>query len=181
MTPTDSAEANVVFPDVAAWRASSEDDAAYNAAMERAARLLAASSRSETDLRGRLAGAGYPADVVERVLGRLGELGLVNDFAFAREWIDRRMRARRLSPRALLAELEAKGVAPETAEAALAESGLDEDAAAREWAARLSGKVSSRPLGEQAGRLRDMLVRRGFSPEAAEGAVRWVLPPDGWD
>lgn len=174
-------ETNVVFPDVAAWRSPAEDESAYNSAMERAARLLAATSRSHAELRSRLLGAGYPAEVVERVLTRLTELCLIDDLAFARNWIERRARAKGLSAVALRAELEGKGIDRETAETALAESGLDEDAAALEWASRLADKVAHRPLSEQAGRLRGMLLRRGFSAEAAEGAVRAVLPPEGWD
>jgi regulatory protein len=176
-----SAETNVVFPDVAAWRGAPEDESAYNSAMERAARFLAATSRSEAELRSRLLDAGYSAEVVERVLLRLIELRLIDDLAFARNWIERRARAKGLSAVALRAELEGKGIDRETAETALAESGLDEDAAALEWAARLAGKVVHRPLREQAGRLRQMLLRRGFSSEAADGAVRAVLPPEGWD
>jgi regulatory protein len=176
-----STDTNVVFPDVASWRGASGDESAYNSAMERAARLLAATSRSEADLRSRLRHAGYPAGVVERVLTRLIDLGLLDDLAFARNWIERRARTKGLSVGALRAELERKGIDRETAETALAESGLDEDGAALEWAARLAGKVAHRPLREQAGRLRAMLLRRGFSTEAVEGAVRAVLPPEGWD
>jgi regulatory protein len=176
-----SPESNVVFPDVAVWRGPSEDESAYNSAMERAARLLAASSRSEAELRSRLGDAGYSAGVIERVLTRLGELSLIDDLALANNWIERRGKTKGLSPRALLAELEARGIDRETAEAALADSGLDEDAAALEWAVRCAGKVAHRPLAQQAGRLRQMLLRRGFSVEAADAAVRAVLPPEGWD
>ena len=175
-----STETNVVFPDVAAWRGAREDESTYNSAMERAARLLAATSRSQAELRSRLLGAGYPGEVVERVLPRLIELRLIDDLAFARNWIERRAR-KGLSAGALLAELEGKGVDRETAEAALADSGVDEDAAALEWAAKLAAKVADRPLPEQAGRLRGMLLRRGFSGDAADGAVRAVLPPEGGD
>jgi regulatory protein len=176
-----STETNVVFPNVAAWRGAPEDESAYNSAMERAARLLAATSRSQAELRSRLLGAGYSGEVVERVLTRLIELRLIDDLAFARNWIERRARRKGLSAGALLAELEGKGVDRVTAEAALAGSGLDEDAAALEWAAKLAAKVAHRPLEEQVGRLRGMLLRRGFSGEAADGAVRAVLPPEGWD
>jgi len=176
-----SADTNVVFPDVAAWRDAPEDESAYNSAMERAARLLAATSRSEAELRSRLRDAGYSAGVVERVVSRLIELRLIDDLAFARNWIERRARAKGLSALALRLELEAKGIDAETAQAAITESSLDEDAAALEWAARLAGKVAHRPLAQQAGRLREMLLRRGFSAEAADGAVRAVLPPEGWD
>lgn len=177
---TGSTEANVVFPDVAAWRPPA-DDAAYQSAMERAGRLLATTARSEGELRSRLSGAGYQAAVVERVVARLIELRLIDDLAFARNWIERRARSRGLSPAAAVAELEAKGVRRDTAEAAVVAAGLDEDAVALDWAVRLAGKVAHRPLAEQAGRLREMLLRRGFSAEAADGAARAVLPPEGWD
>jgi SOS response regulatory protein OraA/RecX len=45
------------------------------------------------------------------------------------------------------------------------------------WMAR----VADRPLHEQAARVQEMLLRRGFSHDAAGEAVKAVLPPEGWD
>jgi regulatory protein len=156
-------------------------DEAYEDAMERAGRLLAIRPRSEREVRDRLAAAGCDPGVAERVVGRLRELRLLDDLAFARQWIDERSRRKGVGPAVLTAELRRKGVDPELAGAALAEAGLDETALATEQAVRLVGRVARRPLREQGARLHLMLLRRGFGAEAAESAVKAVLPPEGWD
>lgn len=150
-------------------------------AMERAGRLLAIRSRSRVEMVERLADAGFDAEVVARTVDRLEELGLVDDAAFARTWIEERARTKRRSPSVLLEELGAKGVDPEIAAAALAEAGPDEVVQATEVAARLLRRHTHEPLKEQAARLMTALLRRGFSEEASEEAVRSVLPPEGWD
>ncbi|MDQ3751657.1 MAG: recombination regulator RecX [Actinomycetota bacterium] len=149
--------------------------------MHRAGRLLEKRARSEFEIRERLTGAGLDRPTVDRAIERLSEIRLIDDHAFALQWITERSVRKGLAPAALLAELEAKGVARDTAEAALSEVAMDEEAHARAVAVRLSRKVSGRPAATQANRLRDMLARRGFSPEAAIAGVRAVLPPDGWD
>ncbi|MFN2390227.1 MAG: regulatory protein RecX [Actinomycetota bacterium] len=150
-------------------------------AMERAGRWLTLRARTESELKSRLLGGGFADEVVDAAVARLRELRLVDDLDFARQWIGQRARRKGLSGEALVAELGAKGVTREIAEAALGEEGLDEDAQALELAARLVGKVAARPLGEQGPRIQQMIVRRGFAPEVAERAARAVLPPDGWD
>lgn len=150
-------------------------------AMHRAGKLLERRARSEWELRERLAGAGVDSQVVDQAVERLVAIRLIDDPSFALQWITERSGRKGLAPAALVAELEAKGVARETAEAALAEAGVDEMAQAKTLAVRLARKVAGRPAEVQAIRLRDMLMRRGYSPEAAEAGVRAVLPPEGWD
>ena len=150
-------------------------------AMERAGRMLALRPRSERELRDRLKEADLPDDVIEDTVARLYELELLNDEDFALDWIEERTQRRGLGPKALMAELYRKGVDRSTAEAALARSGLDEEATAIAQAERVLHKVIRYPLRDQASKLQQMLLRRGFSWEAAEAAVKSVLPPEGWD
>lgn len=140
---------------------------------------MAVRPRTEHELRSRLMAGDAPPGVVDRVLARLDQLGLVDDRAFARQWVEER--SRRHGPAVLVSELQNKGVEREVAEEAVAAAGLDEEAQARELAARLVVKVARRPLREQRFRLRAMLARRGISEEAAAAGVRAVLPPEGWD
>jgi len=150
-------------------------------AMERAGRMLALRPRSEREVRDRLREADFPDDVVEDTIGRLYELELLNDEDFAVDWIEERTRRKGLGPKALIAELQRKGVERGTAEAALARSGVDEEAAATAQAERVVHKVIRYPLRDQASKLQQMLLRKGFSWEATEAAVKAVLPPEGWD
>ena len=159
----------------------SPSPAALAEAMARAGRLLAGRPRSEAELRDRLVRAGLDQRTAAAAVERLRTLHLVDDEEFARQWIEERARTRARSGAALLAELEAKGVARSVAEAALLSSGVDDEAQARlvaEWAlprlARHAPEVQGR-------RLHQLLLRRGFDPAVTEGVVRALLPPEGWD
>ncbi|MDQ3913719.1 MAG: recombination regulator RecX [Actinomycetota bacterium] len=156
-------------------------EGARREAMARAGRLLATRPRTEKELGDRLTDAGFESEVVDAVLDRLRTLGLVDDGAFAVQWVSERSARKKLSRRALLHELRGKGVAPDVAEAALAEAGVDEEAQAVDLAARYVRRVASKPLPEQFTRIRQMLTRRGYGFDVAEAAARAVLPPEGWD
>ncbi len=148
--------------------------------MERAGRWLALRARTERELTDRLLEGGFDPGVVARALDRLRELGLVDDLAFARQWVEERSKKGR-SARVLAAELADKGIASETIEQALADLAPDEHAQATEVAAVLLERLGGRTLQDQAARLYQGLARRGFPEEAAEAAVKAVLPPEGWD
>lgn len=156
-------------------------DGARREAMARAGRLLATRARSEAELTKRLAEAGFEPAVVSAVIDRLRTLGLVDDEAFATQWVRERSTRKKLSSRALLHELTGKGIDREVAEAALAEGGLDETAQAIDLASRYVRRVASKPLREQATKIQQMLSRRGYSYEVCDAAVKAVLPPEGWD
>jgi regulatory protein len=150
-------------------------------AMERAGRWLALRPRTVSEMRDRLLQGGFEEDTVERALERLTELRLIDDESFARQWVEERARRKGLGPRALVAELEAKGVDPEVADAAVAGAAGNEERRAVEWAQRQLRRVADLPLSKQAQRIRQGLLRRGFEPEMAEAATRAVMPPEGWD
>jgi regulatory protein len=156
-------------------------DGAYHEAMQRAGHLLATRPRTEHEIRARLRGAGFDGDVVERTVERLIELRLIDDSAFALQWVEERARLKGRAPEALVAELAAKGIDRDLAEAALAAAEVDEEVQAKAMAARLVGRVAHKPLPEQGLALMSMLVRRGYSEEAAEAGARSALPPEGWD
>ena len=150
-------------------------------AMERAGRLLSVRARTEHEIRERLGTAGFPEPVIEQTAARLIELGLLDDIDFARQWVRERSARKNLGPRALQAELAAKGISRQLAQEALQHEEIDEEALAAEAASRWVRKVARFPLPEQAYKLQQMLLRKGFSSEAAEAGARAVLPPEGWD
>ena len=150
-------------------------------AMERAGRLLSVRGRTEHEIRQRLGEADFELPVIEQTVARLTELGLLDDLEFARRWIQERAARKSLGPRALRAELAAKGVARDVADEALGSEAIDEEKLATDAAARWVRKIARLPLAEQAHKLQQMLLRKGFSFEAAEAGARAVLPPEGWD
>jgi regulatory protein len=157
------------------------NDGCYRRAMERAARLLTVRPRSSRQLRDRLTGAGFDEDTVTRAVGRLTELGLIDDRRFAAQWVQERSVRKGLAAAALLEELNRQGVDRAVAQEVVAEAALDEQSQAIDVATRLLRRVASRPPYQQLVRLQQMLARRGFSPEVIEDAVKAVLSPEGWD
>jgi regulatory protein len=82
--------------------------------LEAALRFLEARHRSIGEVRRRLTTAGYREDLVTGAIERLADLGVLDDEAFAAQWVESRDRARPRGERALQAELRQKGIAQET-------------------------------------------------------------------
>ena len=129
-------------------------------------RLLASRAHSARELRLKLARRGHPAEEVGETLDRLREAGYLDDAAYARALIGRRSSSR--GTRAMAAELAAKGVDRQVAQAALGEiEGADQVAAAVDLARRLqrAGPTDLQRIGTR-------LLRRGFSMDVARAALR---------
>jgi regulatory protein len=146
-------------------------------------RLLTDRSRSRAELADALRGRGVPDEVAGPVLDRFDEVGLVDDEAFAGQWVRSRHRHRGLGRRAIAVELQRKGVAKETADDALAE--LDPESE-RQRAEELVRKrvrtlsVDGPDERARAGRrLLGMLARKGYPPGLAHEVVRSALASHG--
>jgi regulatory protein len=117
-----------------------------------------------------------PQGVAETVLDRFGEVGLIDDVAFAQAWVDSRHHGRGLGRRALAAELHRKGIDDETAADALSSvSSEDEFAAAQALVRRRLGSMSSLPRDVATRRLVGMLGRKGFGAGLAYRVVAEAL------
>jgi regulatory protein len=142
-------------------------------------RALTGAPKTRQQLDDLLAKRGIPDDVAELVLDRFGEVGLIDDAAFARAWVTSRQAGRGLARRALKAELRAKGVDGEVAEEAVAlVDDQDEwDAARRLVQRRLPGlRRVDRVTAER--RLVGMLARKGYGSGLAAWVVREALDED---
>lgn len=139
-------------------------------------RRLSAAPRTRSELRADLLRRGIPEDVADRVLDRFTEVGLIDDPAYARLWVDSRQRTRGSARGVLRQELRSRGVSDD--DAALALDGIDEDAervravqlaqAKARSMARLAPEVRAR-------RLVSMLMRRGYRRGVALSVVTEVL------
>lgn len=140
-----------------------------------AQRFLAPRPRSRAEVRRRLLrprpGRAAPdAALVERVLDRLQDAGLLDDREFATFWVDNRERFSPRGARALSAELRQRGVDRDTVEATTDPTRDDERALA-------AGRTRLRTLtGLDYATFRDrlgpFLLRRGFSFETTRTTVR---------
>jgi len=114
---------------------------------------------------------GAPASVAAEVLADLTARGYLDDAAFARHWVATRS-ARGYGPARLRAELRARGVAGSLVDAALAAQGDDEVERARAVARRRLPALQRADRTRAAARLRDHLVRRGYSAAIVSRVVR---------
>jgi regulatory protein len=152
-------------------------DQAYRDAMSRAGALLARRAHSRKELKDKL--NGLDQDLAGRVLDRLSTLGLLDDEAFATDWV--RANKDRKGAEALRAGLAARGVDIDIADRVLEKVAAGEQDRADLIASRYLPRVIERPLPAQAAALLRTLMGRGFSLDVAQQAVRSVLPPEGWD
>jgi regulatory protein len=143
---------------------------------------LTGRARSRSELADKLRSKNVPDDVATRLLDRFEEVGLVDDEAFARSWVESRQAGKGLARRALAQELRRKGVDDEVAREVLDEVDPDDEVeAARQLVrrklrtvARLDSQVATR-------RLAGMLARKGYPAGVAFRVVREELDAAGAD
>jgi len=92
--------------EIASLRLADEKERAYELALG----FLSYRPRSQAEVARRLRQKGFCEPVVERVLQRLSQAGLLDDQAFARYWIDNREQFKPRGIRALRQELRQKGI-----------------------------------------------------------------------
>jgi regulatory protein len=143
--------------------------------LEAALRFLEARQRSVTEVRRRLATAGYRPELIDGAIDRLLDLGILDDRSFTEAWVESRDRARPRGERALRRELAVKGVDRELVDRAMdlrrpdpgGEADPDIPAAERlmaRHAAQLQRVTDPRRRRDRAYAL---LVRNGFDSEIA--------------
>ena len=137
-----------------------------------ALRKLAAQARTRQELDQALRKKNVPEEAVAAVLDRLEEVGLVDDRAFAQDWVSSRQQRRHLSRSALRRELQAKGIDREHLDEALATVDSDDELdAARALAIKKAATMRSLEPMVRDRRLAGALARRGFG----SGIISTVL------
>ena len=141
-----------------------------------ALRLLDARSRSEAELRSRLASRGVPEDVSEELMERFREVGLLDDAAFADALTQTRVQVDRHGVTRIRAELRRRGVDEDVAAEALARVGQEEQLeAARAFAQRRALNMAGLDSRVARRRLAGALGRRGFGGAVVSSVVDEVL------
>jgi SOS response regulatory protein OraA/RecX len=165
-------------------RATIDDPAVV---LEAAARFLEVRARSVAEVRRRLGQAGYRADLVEGAIGRLSELGMLDDATFARAWIESRDRARPRGEIALRRELALKGVDRTVVDELLEErrdngdaAGGGVDLAAAERLLARHERALARETDPRSRRRRAyaLLARNGFDPSTSSAASAALVLAD---
>ena len=143
-------------------------------------RLLTAAPRTRAQLAQAMHRGGVPAEAAEAVLARFTDVGLIDDAAFARAWVESRHHSRGLSKRSLSAELRRHGVQNEEIRAAV--DALDpeqEVATARYLVERKLASTRGRPPETRVRQVAGMLARKGYPPGLAFRLIREAMQREG--
>jgi regulatory protein len=159
--------------DDAAWERLDATEQARKA-LHAAARLLESRSRSIAEIRQRLSQKAFPPAAIDHAITRLTELGMLDDAAFSRAWVENRRSFRPRGTIALRAELRRKGVSSETiANVLAAADSADAERARAEQLAHdaLSRYANAPDRATFTRRLGGFLQRRGFTLEVIRPVV----------
>ncbi len=158
-------------------------DATLEQAKDACIRLLAVRARSRAELEKRLGEKGFRLEVTEAALVRLTEVGLIDDIAFAEQWVHERHTYSGKGKKALQRELRDKGVAPTDADNALAT--VTDEAEQARAADLVRRKLRSLPADldrdKAVRRLVGMLARRGYDQSTAFAVVTTELDEAGFE
>ena len=164
-------------------------------------RFLEARARSVAETRRRLNDAGYRPELIQEAIDRLLAIGLLDDEAFARHWVESRDRARPRGEIALKRELRLRGVEAALIKATLEErrsgnadpglgvssdiddedaDGVDPDEAAARRLLDRRRRDLDRVVDPRKRRARAyaLLARNGFGPEIASRLAASVVDSD---
>ncbi|MCJ7646039.1 RecX family transcriptional regulator [bacterium] len=136
--------------------------------------LLSYRSRSCQELRERLLKKGYEKEIAQEVVEELKSLHYLDDLAFAREWVEMRLREKR-GKILIRQELLKKGIDKEVIEDSIAEGfgkiASSEDELAWRAIEKMVSRFQKLEKSKAYRRIKDFLVRRGFSIEATQNTL----------
>lgn len=158
--------------DIAVLRTADE----VERAREKALGYLSYRPRSEAEVRRYLTEREFSAQTVDEVVARLCQVGLIDDSAFARFWIENRERFRPRGERALIQELRQHGIADVVIEQALAD--FDAEAVGATYAREQARRLAHLPPEQFRRRLGERLARRGFAYDLIQNLLERYAAPD---
>ena len=136
--------------------------------------------RTRAELAQALRRGGVPADAAEAVLGRFADVGLIDDAAFARAWVESRHYSRGLSRRTLSAELRRHGVDKEEIREAVEVLDPEQEVAtARRLVEQKMASTRGQPPESRARRAAGLLARKGYPPGLAFRLIKETLEREG--
>lgn len=142
----------------------------FQKALDAALRFLSYRPRSEKEVRDKLLKKGFSEPFIDKVLARLAELGIIDDAAFARFWVQNRDTYSPRSHRALKFELRSKGVERHIVDEALEET-VDVETSATAAARKKLKSVRNLDYNRFREKLGAYLARRGYDYETIKSVV----------
>ncbi|WP_122820284.1 regulatory protein RecX [Varibaculum vaginae] len=170
-------------PDLAARRQKNTQlprEEALEAAREAALRVLDRAAASSGQIREKLTKAGFHSEVAEEIVTRFCEVGLLDDREYAAMLVRTRFRERGLVGRALVQELNRKGIAPNLQQEALAQITPEQEAESAQLLAEKKARSLKNATYPQAmRRIAAFLARKGYSPVQCRTATTAALADRG--
>ncbi|MDO5067397.1 MAG: regulatory protein RecX [Propionibacteriaceae bacterium] len=147
-----------------------------------ALRMIETRSRSEAELREKLAAKAVPPELIDELMSRFTEVGLIDDEAYARALVRTRGEVNRHGYSRIRRELQQRGVDADLAEAALAELEPEQELSnAMAFATRRMRTLRGLEPHVIRRRLHGALARRGFNGGICTRVVEELLAGDGED
>jgi regulatory protein len=140
-------------------------------------------ARSVWEVDQRLKKRGHSERIIDQVLGQLLDSGLLDDEQFAAQWARGRMATKPLGERLLRHELKIKGISDEIVDKTVAATfqGVSQSDLATDLLRARRTRYVSLDWVKARRRMRDFLLRRGFSRDVAWDAVAQVKDEENWD
>ena len=150
-------------------------DKSLKEAKNTAYRLLKIRNRSQQEIRDKLTQKDFPKEIVEETISYLESIDLIDDNLFAKGFIRSRLN-KPFGKRRIVLELKQKGVAPDIIENEflLIADEINETDAAITLAKKRATKYSGIDKIKKQQRLFAYLIRRGFSGESAQKAIKTI-------
>jgi regulatory protein len=148
----------------------SEDE--LDMAYQRALHFIHYRERSEAEIQRYLIKKEISESVIDLVLDKLRNAGLVNDQRFAQMWVENRSEFHPRSPRMMAMELQRHGIPREQIDEALED--VNQEALAYQVAVKQSSRYTRLEWQDFRTRLYGFLARRGFSYEIIVPIIKQV-------
>jgi regulatory protein len=153
---------------IAQLQAENQHETAY----QRALNLINFRPRTEVEIRQNLRRHNWEEEIIQYVIKRLRDNGMVDDAGFAQTWVDNRAELRPRSRRALAFELKQRGVDSAIIEQTLDK--VDESTMAYQAAQRQAQKIKNYEWREFRLKMLRYLAQRGFAYDISDEATRRV-------
>lgn len=156
------------------------DAQSYRDAYLAAARLLNYRLRTRSELNKRLMQKGFQQAIVEKVIRKMVEIGLLDDARFADAFVASKIASKPVGKRELARGLMEKGVAKETAAAAVSLVGDDETqlSLALDAASTRMRSLARFEPAKRKEKLVAFLARRGFGWDVIKKVIKAILKED---
>jgi regulatory protein len=138
-------------------------------------KMLTRGSKASGQLRTALIAKEYPAELVDQLIDRFTEVGLINDFQIAKDWVQSQQGRKAIAKSVLARTLREKGFPKDAIDEALAEIDDDSelDAAKKVAEARIRQLLKLEPA-VRSRRLGGFLSRKGYSSSVVWAAVKYA-------